>query len=371
MKSMRSSKNIMSFNKYIYVLILSLAIGISVNSQDIVIWPSEISFNYESGNAIDAITIRENYSTAIIVPEYKPESNRNAKFAYIKGQSGIKIKVKFKSNVNNVNFVVKATVIEGYGIGDICDIFVSNCDLDNTIFTISLNTTIQEFIGLNTFKWKWEALALPINSPYCMIQCEDVITQHTYYSLFAQPVYPMNIPWTKVLDYACEWAQGKSTESDLVKYVTIGAFNNIGKHYNPNHSYAYLPNFDLTNFLADTSADCQDMSAVVQVFSNALGSANIKVRSIDMEDYVGFFYKPVHPIGWTPPVEWTDDDDIVDYWHFHQFGYMNGVYDACIELVKTNHRIAVDEEINGSYKNDLLDCCTWQIDDITFYKYVR
>ena len=208
-------------------LFISTALIGTLNAQTPQIWPTEISFNYEGGSAYDAITIRKNASTDITVPEYKKDV-RNENCAYIRSQSNRKIKVKFNSNNSNMNYLVKATVISGTGIGNVCEMFIAPCDLNSTVFTVELSGSIPGSVGKSTFTWKWEATALPINSPYCPVTCTSVNTEHTYYTLLSIPKSPETTPRADILDYACEWANGSNTENQVCTYILSNGFN---QHY--------------------------------------------------------------------------------------------------------------------------------------------
>jgi hypothetical protein len=102
------------------------------------------------------------------------------------------------------------------------------------------------------------------------------------------------------------------------------------------------------------------MAACVQVFSNAVGSANIKVRKISGG---GFSYKPILPIGKST---WSSGS-----WVFHKVAYLDNVFDACIELKQSNPRIPVNEPIDGTYKTDLFQAGNWSYDNPTVYIYVQ
>ncbi len=166
-------------------------------------------------------------------------------------------------------------------------------------------------------------------------------------------------PWTEVLDYACDWASGKTSEASAVKKITEKAYTNLGKIYKGNDTHAEAPYFNLTLFFAQNWADCRDMSAVVQVFTRAIGGTSTKVRRIDGDfsfyfdgdEYQGFKTHPILAIGES---QWN-----YQIWAFHQVGYLNNVYDACLKLKQSSPRIPVNENINGSYKNDLFDLGGW------------
>lgn len=333
---------------HLFILVFAtLSLIGTVDAQTPQTWPSEISFNYEVGSKNnDAVTIRKNASTPIAAPEYI-HGSKNESCAYIMGQSNHKIRVKFASNNSNMNYLVKATVISGTGISNVCEILVAPCNLNTTVFTIDLSGPVPGSVGKQTFTWKWEATALPLSSPYCPITCTPVNTTHTYYTLLAAPQAPMPEPWTEVLDYSCVWASGQSSAYSIIRFITEGAYYNIGKQYWGGGSHAVLPNFDLSGLFADNWADCRDMSAVVQIFSNALGVQGIQIRRIDGQ----FAYKPILPVGKS---SW-----VAGIWNFHQVGYYSNVFDACLKLNQTSPRIPINEPINESYKNDLFSSGYW------------
>jgi hypothetical protein len=218
-------KHIAAWIKICFILffLLYMCFNTLVNAQSILIWPIEISFNYEEGHSNDALTIRENGSTEITAPEYLKEGGmvvKNENCAYIKNQTNRKVKVKFYSNTSNMNFLVKATVISGEGMGNVCESFVGACDVNTNEVTLCLSDAMSGSIGKRTFTWKWEATALPINSPYCPITCQTVNTEHTFYTLIATPQAPIEEPWTSVLDLACAWAYGKTSEEGVANEIT-------------------------------------------------------------------------------------------------------------------------------------------------------
>lgn len=177
-------------------------------------------------------------------------------------------------------------------------------------------------------------------------------------------------PWVSVLDYACDWASGQATEYNVVWNITEKAYTELGKEYESDYSHAEFPGFDLTSFFEEDWADCRDMSAVVQVFTNALGGKNVMIQSISYESPDFFRYKPICKIG--KDCEDPDTWYMGGYWQFHQFGYLNNVFDACIMIDKFNPRIPLNEPINGSYKDDLYDGGpgAWEHDSVRRYTYV-
>jgi hypothetical protein len=306
---------------------------------NITVWPDEIKFNYdEAGYNNDALTIRKADGSTATVPEWKYYV-RSEKFAYIKSQSNRKIQVRFDSNREDMHLIINLTVTSGTGPGEICNYFVANYTKLDWI-TLTLDGTIPGTVGIRDFTWKWEIYAITNDYGYCSAATNSY-TYHSYYTLLAAPQAPMAEPWSSVLDYACDWASGQSTEFNVAWYITEGAYNNLDKTYYGGNSHSPVPNFNLTSFLNDDWADCRDMSAVVQVFTNAVGGSNIMVRRINGQ----FQYKPILPIGYST---WNGGT-----WNFHQVGYLSNVFDACLMLNQSSPRIPLNESINGSYKNDL------------------
>lgn len=141
------------------------------------IWPTEIKFDDESGYSDDALTLKSDNDHYVTVPERIYYGSNETSVAYIEGQTNRKIKVKFDSNTDNTNFLVKATVLYGDAIGAVCETFVADCELDeNRWITVSLTGSIPASVGIKTFTWKWEATALPMSSPYCPVACNPVYT---------------------------------------------------------------------------------------------------------------------------------------------------------------------------------------------------
>ena len=89
------------------------------------------------------------------------------------------------------------------------------------------------------------------------------------------------------------------------------------------------------------------MSAVVHVFTRAVGGTQTNVRIIDGP----FDTETIDPVG-SPGWQTTS-------WNFHQIANYSNVFDACLRLDQADPRIPRDEDINGTYKTDLYDSGTW------------
>ncbi len=346
-------------SRYILYLIVILCFSVqnSYGSTDITVRPYEIKFDHDStSHNDDALTISDEEGDPAPIPEWKYSPSRNDNIAYIKNQTDRKIKVKFDSNCSDMHLIINLTVTTGTGIGEVCNHVIMNYE-DLQEITLTLDGTIPSSVDIRQFTWKWEIYAITNESGYCSALSTNY-TSHTYYTLLAVPQAPMTEPWSNVLDYACDWASGESIDVNVVAKVTEGAYNNLEVEYDGDWSHAWVPYFDLTDMLSDGWADCQDMSAVVQVFSNALGISGILVKRIDGR----FGYKLILPIGLT---SWQGG-----IWNFHQVGYYSNVYDACLKLKASAPRIPVNESLNAEYKNDLYASGTWNPQSSEYYTVV-
>jgi hypothetical protein len=346
-------RHLIAYKPYWITFSLIIATGFEfLYSQRPAIWPAEISFNYDAnGSTNDAITIKNYNSDIMIAPEYKV-NQCNDSIAYEISQTTHRVKVKFASNVSNMNFIVKATVTSGVGIGNICEIFVTPVDLNSTVFTVDLIGTLPGTIGKRKFTWTWSAFALPINSPYCTIQCFNYPTTHTYYMVLSSPIEPMEIPWIRVLDYACVWASGHGTENGALNALMTNLYSNSGLKYNPGQShykfvtYPYARHeFYLTDLLDEMEdVDCQDISMFFSILSSSLGTSLNQTRRIDGK----FTTELVDPIGAT--ITWGSQE-----WFFHQVAWMNNVYDPCVQLHYGSAYSPFNANIDNPYKTDLVD----------------
>jgi len=203
-------------------------------------------------------------------------------------------------------------------------------------------------ISKNTFSWDWQVTSVNGNN-LASAATFGTMGGHTVYVLYAAPAAPWSSaagntlnPWMNVLDYVCTWAQGKSTPAETVERITSRAYTGLGKTYNGGDSHTSANSCNFSGLLADSWADCRDMSAVVQLFANAVGvpSNDIKVRRIQG----GFQTCPIQPMNWPWQSVW---------WNFHQVGwYNNSVYDACIRACQNAPYIPAGVALNN-YEMDV------------------
>lgn len=294
-------------------------------------WPPEmdvcyIKFNYESGHTYDALTLN------VSAPEWASGGSTNEKIAYIKSQSNRKIKVKLW--LDRTGVVVEAYAIQsGQGIGNTntqwFDFLSSQYSSERTL---TFNGNVPSSIGKRDFTLKWYAI---YPGPYGELTYWIGNTgSHQHYTLLAAPQSPMTVPWTSVLDYACDWASGESTNSGALEDLTYELYN-CGAEYSPyeNYTRGSYTNLDLTDLLDDLSSnpnnvemDCRDFSNFLQVLLNSLGGDS-EYNRIDRTTYPYYFiYNYLYPAGW-------GSKEYPDGWNYHQVGWYNSkVADAATKI---------------------------------------
>src|SRR3990172_324640 len=244
-----------------------------------------ITFDFESGYADDALYIRKNASTYIAKPEWLPPS-RNNPLAYIKSQANRHIYVSFTHNqgAGEICFMVVQANGGGYYPGTIQETYVSFPSCGTTAsaeLTLTGGSTpgyVQKW-GFSLYWYVTDINDQPQN-PNLSLGTTGV---HLYYTLLAAPQAPVAEPWTDVLDLACTCASNKTYENQAIAAITTNAYNYFGqtKHYDGGGTHAGGTAFNLTSFFSNNWGDCQDMSAVVQVFTWMLGGSVARVRTID------------------------------------------------------------------------------------------
>lgn len=140
-------------------------------------------------------------------------------------------------------------------------------------YALSL-TNLQLFVYFKTAQ-KWSN-AQPTGSSYQ--------GNNTLYAVLATPTAPMAQPWTRVLDYACDWAKRTSDAVNASKQVTYGfASHSI---YNPDTGPSFtepditggVEDFDLKDFLngSPLTGQCNDFADFLDCLSNSLGAVQLR-----------------------------------------------------------------------------------------------
>ena len=342
----------MKSNKIQTILLVGLVFfSFSFSSLKAIDYPLEIDviyirFNHNSNsNSDDATSIKKCHDCDVIELEWYPWGQINEPCAYIKNQTNRKIKVLFQHNQNQSQsyyFVIGAAVAEGTSFGYVpykSVYFPSNNNGFSNITTYQVTGTVPGSVGKRYVKFAWWCVNYALSMGYT--------GKHYYYTLLANPQEPMPVPWIPVLDYACVWASGMSAETSALTDITEGAYDNFPVNYYGWDSHSPYTTCNLTDLLVDGWADCRDMSAIVQIFVNAIGGSNTQVRRINGQFYTQLI-DPIGSPGWGTTL-----------WNFHQVAWKSDVWDACLRLDYSNPRIPVNEDINGEYKDDLFDTGYW------------
>lgn len=140
-------------------------------------------------------------------------------------------------------------------------------------YALSL-TNLQLFVYFKTAQ-QWSN-AQPTGSSYQ--------GNNTLYAVLATPTAPMAQPWTRVLDYACDWAKRTSDAVNASKQVTYGfASHSI---YNPDTGPSFtepditggVEDFDLKDFLngSPLTGQCNDFADFLDCLSNSLGAVQLR-----------------------------------------------------------------------------------------------
>lgn len=198
-------------------------------------------------------------------------------------------------------------------------------------------------VSVSDITWKWQFSTDGIN----WTDFQDTV--HRIYVVLEMPTEPwkptsssandIQVPWTEVLDKACEWAAGAKDVDEAAAGVTRNVYD-LGKinkvRYGTAASYARNA-FNCTGFLQllkqgvgnSQRINCEDCATVVSTFSNVLG-ANLFQSS--MNDVFGFTTNPILLIGKQPnqfraatflrhQVAWKNNCDVNDR-----------LFDACLQV---------------------------------------
>ena len=208
-------------------------------------------------------------------------------------------------------------------------------------------------VGARTTEWRWQYRRTP-KDPWTDIE----ITRHRIYTLLDLPTAPWQqtpyqasntqLPWTDVLDYACQWALGAGDAVQAGTGVTRGV-NNLGPGVvtydcpGGGSSWYSSGGFDCTGFLERLKGgvglgyyvNCSDCATFVSTFANALGCDLWQSRM----GSAFFHLNPMLGIGssvWEPACHGVDGwSDGFGYHEVAWTGACDGsenVYDACLQV---------------------------------------
>jgi hypothetical protein len=220
-------------------------------------------------------------------------------------------------------------------------------------FTLTQTRLDGASVGSRTTEWRWQ-YRRSANDPWTDME----ITRHRIYTLLDLPTAPwqqapyqasnLQLPWTDVLDYACQWAAGARDAVAAGGGITRGV-NSLGPSIitydcpGGGSSWYSAGGFDCTAFIERLKGgvglgyyvNCSDCATFVSTFANAVGCDLWQSRMGS-----GFFHlNPILGIGssvWQPACQG------IDGWSggfgYHEVAWTGGcdandnVYDACLQV---------------------------------------
>jgi hypothetical protein len=337
--------------------------AIPLIATDVDVRPLLIEFNYDpSSSANDAITIK-NTNGIIEEPEwwYNGGNFIEHKFAYIKGQSNRNIRVYFGSNcAEPMHLFITLTVIDGTGIGTLCNYLVPNYTRWSWV-TLTLDGATPAYVGKHVCIWEWSIYAIPVGGSMCAATSVNT-TEHEYFTVLAAPQAPMEVPWTEVLEHACVWASGQTSADIAVQNIVEGLYNGSGFKYNTvkgssRYTGKTTDSFNLNHMITDLNSyssniivNCYDMGKAADIMSSSLGCNTCYALSepfgyINCIKAIGRvwsnnpFYKWntefSYPVYSSEPIVGEDDDEYSGRSSFgnHAFCELDSIiYDACLKV---------------------------------------
>lgn len=216
--------------------------------------------------------------------------------------------------------------------------------------------------GRYPMAWQWQVRLTP-NGTWLDFARSD----HIVYVTLAVPGAPWTQttappqqvlwPWTRVLDWACAWAQGVQPGSTAAgkaagfveqNLYALGNRTSSPLVYDDDSTFSVLGVFFCTDFLkaaleggstgAPVIVNCTDCASALAVFANALG-CGLDIMSVVPTDRPNFITNPILPIGATSPVQPS--------WGVHTFAVRPAVarssrhvHDACLRIDRDSNPVS-------------------------------
>jgi len=352
-----------------------------------------IKFNHDANDAShDAINLRRNASQWVNVPEWQraicvnPEDSPAAYAVAHTAGNAVTIQASFSCTdpectsaeiraLDNVVYpgivfvkqptgclawLVKVLIpliraLVGNVLGDVGATTVSFAGGQSGFVSFTLvNTRLNgASVGARTTEWRWQYRRTPAD-PWTDI----AITRHRIYTILDLPTAPWQqtpyqqsntqLPWTDVLDYACQWSMGATTVEGAGGGVTRGV-NDLGPAVvtydcpGGGGSRYSAGGFDCTDFIERLKGgvgngyfvNCSDCATFVSTFANALGCDLWQSRM----GSAFFHLNPILAIGssvWQPACHGTPGWS--DGFGYHEVAWTGAcdsdenVYDACLKV---------------------------------------
>jgi hypothetical protein len=315
-----------------------------------------IQFNHESNAAtVDAFNIRRNETAAITLPEWQGNNGSplSSPAAYAKasiGNNKVIVKARFHSTDTTLG-KIWVQALDGHpppanaanvlGTVPPTEVLLNNGQPDFVPLTLDHVTINTAGVSVSEVIWRWQ---FSLNGT---AWTDLVTTTHRIYTVLSLPTAPwqplspqitnIQVPWTEVLDLACDWAKGQQDVAGAAGKITdnINALGPGKVIWDPKSSYIKegTRNFLCSQFLdlirrgpqSGQTVNCADCATAVSIFSNILG-ASLSQAGMGTD----FSYNHLIKIGGQAPfassfqlheVAWTGDCTNDDF-----------VFDACLQL---------------------------------------
>jgi hypothetical protein len=206
-------------------------------------------------------------------------------------------------------------------------LFGANEESTPELFELQDHQLSRQHVGSHKIAWQWQYR--PKGNLYWT---NFAITRHKIYTLLAIPsdpwqqipYHPANtqLPWTEVIEYACDWSFGATTPDEAAERITRAVYDLGSSHVRyacdvgggPQYTDLIYPYFFLSDFLERLAngfgrgwlVNCSDCTAVVSTFANALGCDLWQSRM--GTNLLVFAVNPIRTIGsaeWQLPCGWS------------------------------------------------------------------
>jgi hypothetical protein len=182
--------------------------------------PITISFEQIEFNSGYILTLGDGTSNNTDLSEY---------FAfYLSSNRNSYVDLTISSNCSDpVTLIINANQ-SGSGLGNMCKVLYNYTISSGTPIELNFDGAVPSSIGKYDFNWNWTITAIPCNTSAYVANTVTNTTHHCCYVLYDEPQAPEASPKTDILDYACEWAYGSTTENQVCTNILSNGFN---QHY--------------------------------------------------------------------------------------------------------------------------------------------
>lgn len=320
---------------------------------------STLAFNYDPlAVAVDGLAIRRNFTKDVPVPEWQKgltlASDSPAAYA-ITRVTGKVVTIQAVFTISGpAASAVQIQALGGGILGAIDPVTVVFGAGNSAAVTLQLNHHQLAASGVQVqniaFTWQYQIGS----SGWTTIG----ISNHRIYVLLDVPTLPWvqganpaekQLPWTDLLDYACAWANGKTTADAAIQAITIKVNSGIGFTYDTAQGRSVYTDsaspqhFLATDFIAylkgtggkGPKVNCTDCATIVTSAANILGASVFASTMADaLPPVTGFACNQILAIGatstWAVPfgfgfsyheIPWTGAGS-----------YTDQMYDACLQV---------------------------------------